>query len=356
MITVCPHCQMEYPETPDEYLGILLACDGCQQNFVCEMARICPGCGTANAGKSFKCRQCGTLLVKRPPQRRPGPPPQIYPVPPAYPGKTEYSGETRRFSSADSYSLREKIGIYVKLFILVIINFVLWWNLLLKVLMDGKWNNVVMFAIVFSVFFLVFTAPTLVVFSKLPNSRYKIELSPFTKLSLIFMGGVGLLTSFVLMISPIAFKLLFGISIGVKGAFPCLIGGAMLAFDIINDYKRITQRAAEDLGYEERGSQERGSQDDDIGSTCSHIMVCSSFLMPVFALAFLLSQGFLRFFTFVPALIYITTLVMTILTYRRYKNHPYFDRKKIVSRLYISAIGPAIILIGFIFGLILLNS
>ena len=349
MITVCPHCQMEYPETPDEYQGILLACDGCQQNFVCEKARICPGCGTANAGKSFKCRQCGTLLVKRPPQRRPGPPPQIHPVPPAYPGKTEYSEETLRFSSADSYSLREKIGIYAKMFILVIINFVLWGNLL-TAFMDGRLNKVVRIAAVFSVFFLVFTAPTLVVYSKLPNSRYKIELSPFTKLSLTFMGGVGLLASFMMLISPIAFKLLFGISVGVKGAFPCLIGGAMLAFDIINDYKRITQRAAEDLGYEERGSQ-----DDDIGSICSHIMVCSSFLMPFLPLAFLAGSGFLRVFTFVPALIYITTLVMTILTYRRYKNHPYFDRKKIVSRLYISAIGPAIILIGFIF-IILLNS
>ena len=160
MITVCPHCQMEYPETPDEYQGILLACDGCQQNFVCEKARICPGCGTANAGKSFKCRQCGTVLVKRPPQRRPGPPPQIhpvqppqiYPVPPAYPGKTEYSGETRRFSSADSYSLREKIGIYARMFILVIINFVLL-GVLLGAFMDGRWNKVARIATVFSVFF-----------------------------------------------------------------------------------------------------------------------------------------------------------------------------------------------------------
>lgn len=355
MITVCPHCQMEYPETPDEYQGILLTCDGCQQNFVCEKARICPGCGTANAGKSFKCRQCGTVLVKRPPQRRPGPPPQIYPVPSAYPGKTEYSEGTRRFSSADSYSLREKIGIYGKMFFLLIINFVLWGNLL-QAFMDGRLNKVVRTATVFSVFFLVFTMPTLVVYSKLPNSRYKIELSPFTKLSLIFMGGVGLLASFMMMISPIAFKLLFGISVGAKNAFYSLIGGAMLAFSIINDYKRITQRAAEDIGYEERGSQERGSQDDDIGSTCSHIMVWSSFIMPFLPLAFIEASVFFRVFAFAPALIYITTLVMTILTYRRYKNHPYFDRKKIVSRLYISAIGPAIILIGFIFRLILLNS
>ena len=36
MKTICPHCKQEYPETPDEYLGITLQCSVCKKEFVCE--------------------------------------------------------------------------------------------------------------------------------------------------------------------------------------------------------------------------------------------------------------------------------------------------------------------------------
>ena len=36
MKTICPHCKQEYPETPDEYLGITLQCSVCEKEFVCE--------------------------------------------------------------------------------------------------------------------------------------------------------------------------------------------------------------------------------------------------------------------------------------------------------------------------------
>ena len=44
MKTICPHCKQEYPETPDEYLGITLQCSVCEKEFVCEKVntRIVP--------------------------------------------------------------------------------------------------------------------------------------------------------------------------------------------------------------------------------------------------------------------------------------------------------------------------
>ena len=35
MKTICPHCKQEYPETPDEYLGMTLQCSVCQKEFIC---------------------------------------------------------------------------------------------------------------------------------------------------------------------------------------------------------------------------------------------------------------------------------------------------------------------------------
>jgi hypothetical protein len=44
MKTICPHCKQEYPEIPDEYLGITLQCSVCEKEFVCEKVntRIVP--------------------------------------------------------------------------------------------------------------------------------------------------------------------------------------------------------------------------------------------------------------------------------------------------------------------------
>ena len=35
MKTICPHCKQEYPETPNEYLGMTLQCQVCHKVFVC---------------------------------------------------------------------------------------------------------------------------------------------------------------------------------------------------------------------------------------------------------------------------------------------------------------------------------
>ena len=53
MKTICPHCKQEYPETPDEYLGMTLQCSVCQKEFVCEKPinkrmLICVACGNGS--------------------------------------------------------------------------------------------------------------------------------------------------------------------------------------------------------------------------------------------------------------------------------------------------------------------
>ena len=36
MKTICPHCKQEFPETPDEYLGMTFECPVCKEQFVCK--------------------------------------------------------------------------------------------------------------------------------------------------------------------------------------------------------------------------------------------------------------------------------------------------------------------------------
>ena len=40
MKTICPHCKQEYPETPDEYLGMTLQCSVCKKEFECKSQAI----------------------------------------------------------------------------------------------------------------------------------------------------------------------------------------------------------------------------------------------------------------------------------------------------------------------------
>ena len=58
MKTICPHCNQEYPETPDEYLGKTCECAACHKDFVVEKVRFCRRCGTANAAKAAMCSLC----------------------------------------------------------------------------------------------------------------------------------------------------------------------------------------------------------------------------------------------------------------------------------------------------------
>ena len=62
MKTICPHCKQEFPETPDEYLGMTLQCSVCQKEFICEKAKFCSECGTLNYAKAIKCSKCGNFF------------------------------------------------------------------------------------------------------------------------------------------------------------------------------------------------------------------------------------------------------------------------------------------------------
>ena len=70
MKTICPHCKQEFPETPDEYLGMTLQCSVCQKEFVCEKPKFCSECGTSNPSNAIKCSQCGKFLPVTPPQQQ----------------------------------------------------------------------------------------------------------------------------------------------------------------------------------------------------------------------------------------------------------------------------------------------
>lgn len=108
MKTICPHCNQEYLETPDEYLGMTLQCSVCQKEFVCEKAKFCPECGAIHHAKAKQCTQCGKILLAVP-QLKPEPPPvQNY-------NSEDYthhsSRKTFRISSAENLSFLDKAGI-----------------------------------------------------------------------------------------------------------------------------------------------------------------------------------------------------------------------------------------------------
>ena len=62
MKTICPHCNQEFPETPDEYLGMTLECPSCHRNFVCEKPKFCIECGAPNPANALQCSRCGKFF------------------------------------------------------------------------------------------------------------------------------------------------------------------------------------------------------------------------------------------------------------------------------------------------------
>ena len=62
MIVICPHCNTEYPDTPDEYQGMSCDCAVCQKEFIMKKAKFCSACGTANAAQAKICNNCGKSL------------------------------------------------------------------------------------------------------------------------------------------------------------------------------------------------------------------------------------------------------------------------------------------------------
>ena len=59
MKTICPHCDQEYPDIPDDYLGMTCECAVCNKKFVVEKVKYCIQCGTANTQQASGCRECG---------------------------------------------------------------------------------------------------------------------------------------------------------------------------------------------------------------------------------------------------------------------------------------------------------
>ena len=77
MKSICPHCGTEYPDTPDEYLGMTCECEACHNDFVIEKIKFCSYCGAANVARAGGCSSCGKrfppnlAIPKRPPAPSP---------------------------------------------------------------------------------------------------------------------------------------------------------------------------------------------------------------------------------------------------------------------------------------------
>ena len=109
MKTICPHCNQEFPETPDEYLGMTLECPVCQKEFVCEKPKFCSECGAINPAKALKCAQCGKFFPLMPPQPV-SPPVQNYDSEDYAPHS---SRKTVRISSAEYLSFWDKCSMTI---------------------------------------------------------------------------------------------------------------------------------------------------------------------------------------------------------------------------------------------------
>ncbi len=101
MKTICPHCKQEYPETPDEYLGMTLQCSVCEKEFVCE--------------------KFNTGLV---------PPQSPFVPPPAYNRHHRYSTTTDDSSKLPIKYLLGKLIKYTVIVVIVAgIGYAVWYNL-----------------------------------------------------------------------------------------------------------------------------------------------------------------------------------------------------------------------------------
>ena len=114
MKSICPHCGQEYPETPDEYLGMSSECLTCHQNFVIEKVRFCGECGTANAAQATQCRSCGKSLVPQMPQM-----PQITAQPAAMPQTVPGQPPVVRANNGSMLFVLAVIGVVFIAFVLI---------------------------------------------------------------------------------------------------------------------------------------------------------------------------------------------------------------------------------------------
>ena len=107
MKTICPHCKQEFPEIPEEYLGMTLECPVCKNEFVCEKPKFCSECGASSLPKALKCAQCGKFFPAMPQQPVSSPQQDIKPKD----FMSYYAPNTCRISSANNLSFWDTAGI-----------------------------------------------------------------------------------------------------------------------------------------------------------------------------------------------------------------------------------------------------
>ena len=107
MKTICPHCKQEFPEIPEEYLGMTLECPVCKNEFVCEKPKFCSECGASSLPKALKCAQCGKFFPAMPQQPVSSPQQDIKPKD----FMSYYAPNSCRISSANNLSFWDTAGI-----------------------------------------------------------------------------------------------------------------------------------------------------------------------------------------------------------------------------------------------------
>lgn len=232
MKTICPHCNQEYLETPDEYLGMTLQCSVCQKEFVCEKAKFCPECGAIHHAKAKQCTQCGKILLAVP-QLKPEPPPvQNY-------NSEDYthhsSRKTFRISSADNLSFWDKAGINWCIIVGVTAP-------LLFCIVPLVRGSIILAVCLLPASIICFHGACLLNSAK--NPKKKIYWTPYRK----FVLTASCLCFILLGIAICIVVVIEGNPKGLFVTFPITVCGI---FGSILGWKLFNTRAEEDIDYEE---------------------------------------------------------------------------------------------------------
>ena len=281
MKSFCPHCNQEFPELPDSYLGMTLECPTCNNQFVCEKAKFCSECGAVNPAKAIKCSRCGApflVMPRIPPQMPPPVPPAPVPGQSPYGAGTPnpsytsgyYSRSTYRISSAENLTWWVKTGM----------NWCIVQGLFLSPLSAVCILIAYFFgAPIFSdlpaiylapiVFFAIVNPYGAYLFSLAKDPLRKIYWTPYRKAALItfcifnFFSGLASSIYYLMSDTPQGSLILFPLSI-------CGCCGSISGWNLFNT------RAAEDVDFEESA--------EDISADRLHTLLRMTTLIGVFGL------------------------------------------------------------------------
>ena len=241
MTTICPHCKQEFPDTPDEYLGVTLECPVCKKEFVCGKAKYCPECGAVSHSRAIICHRCKKPF------------PEI-PQPSAAPeAARDYAtsgssygdfGSGVRISSADNLSFLDNAGI--KFCIGVGVFTPLAMICVIVALLDSH-----RFPLGYVLLGFLIAIPVSIVcfqavywLSMLPKSYKKIYWTPYRRVVLtafcslcVLLGIAGCVSTLLL---GVRIRDLWTLAFGIPGTI-----GAVNTWNIFN------RRAHEDIDYEE---------------------------------------------------------------------------------------------------------